>query len=383
MKKRLLSLMLVVLILLSSTLSVLANPMETIGESIVNVTKEFMETLINEAVAKFKDLKATDWFAEAMTRLSVLGGISGYPDGTLKPNGTITKGEFTKMLVGTLGYDVKPAKSGVHWARPWVDKAYALKYISDYDIEWVYSDKQLNEPITRELMADMIMRSTNETVANNDYEIYQLNMSDYYKISSTYSKSVLKAYGLGIIAGYPDGTFGPKRNATRAEASTMIMKLIDPNTRTPQEPKGKETLSNDPDVAYINSLVKKYPNNSIVKDKWNWRYSSTQKPTTGVMDSGLIVSKVPPVTTKERDYQIVLFDNHTEKDKEVLKEVLKELYPMSYEKVYKQIIARFKDSPTSNDIVDRIDNRNVLYRRSNSSIDAIVGIKGNKAVWGE
>ncbi|MCK9471271.1 MAG: S-layer homology domain-containing protein [Bacilli bacterium] len=390
MRKKLFSLLLVLLIVLSSTMTAFGSPLEELGKGLIDITKEFMQSLINEAVSKFKDLKATDWFAEVMTRLSVLGGINGYPDGTLRPNGTITKGEFTKMLLGTLKHEVESAKSG-HWAMPWVEKAYSLGYISPYDKEWVYSEKQLDEPITRELIADMIMRSTRETVVDpammgiphfsTYHEQFQLNMSDYWAIYDPYKKSVLNAYGLGIINGYPDGTFRPKNNATRAEASAMIVRLIDKDARIKQEPKGKEVYSGDPEVQYVNSLAKKYPDNSIIKDKWNWRYDSTKKPTTGVMNSGLTVRKVPPYTTKERDYTITLFNNHTEKDREVLKEVLKEFYPTGYEKAYKQIISRFNEPANSLDMVDRLDDRNILYGRYDNGVDITIGLQGNKAVW--
>lgn len=389
MNRKLLVLMMVFILVISSTIPVFAKEILTLEEYLeyleanktdIDRSKDNLDSSIREMVSKFKDLKAIDWFAEVMTRLSVLGGINGYPDGTLRPNGTITKGEFTKMLLGTLKHEVEFAKSG-HWAMPWVEKAYSLGYISPYDKEWVYSEKQLDEPITRELIADMIMRSTRETVVDpammgiphvsTYHEQFQLNMSDYWAIYDPYKKSVLNAYGLGIINGYPDGTFRPKNNATRAEASAMIVRLIDKDARIKQEPKGKEVYSGDPEVQYINSLAKKYPDNSIIFQKWSFFYDGNKKPE-GKQSKGLLVIKQPSYIHDEIEYDVILFDSHTVKDEEVMKEVLMYLFPTQYNTVFEKTIQRFNASSSAKDLVLKHDNRTVRYSRSDNAVDLIV-----------
>ena len=78
--------------------------------------------MIKYTVDKFKDIKPDSWFAETVSRLVGKGGIDGYPDGTFKPNNTITRAEFTKILVSTLGHE-NLSKTGSHWASGYISKA--------------------------------------------------------------------------------------------------------------------------------------------------------------------------------------------------------------------------------------------------------------------
>ncbi|KYO66120.1 S-layer homology domain-containing protein [Thermovenabulum gondwanense] len=53
---------------------------------------------------QFTDVKAGDWFAGFVNVASTVGVIKGYPDGTFKPNATVTYPEAVTMLVRALGY---------------------------------------------------------------------------------------------------------------------------------------------------------------------------------------------------------------------------------------------------------------------------------------
>ncbi|HPL54778.1 MAG TPA: S-layer homology domain-containing protein, partial [Bacillota bacterium] len=56
------------------------------------------------AAAKYKDIKDSDWFAEAIGKLSALKIIDGLPDGSFNPQGQVTRAEFVKMLVQAMEY---------------------------------------------------------------------------------------------------------------------------------------------------------------------------------------------------------------------------------------------------------------------------------------
>jgi len=61
----------------------------------------------------------------------------------------------------------------------------------------------------------------------------QGSIEDFSSIGFMYRDSVIDVYGKGIITGYPDGTFGGERTATRAEAATMLVRMLEPSQRIP------------------------------------------------------------------------------------------------------------------------------------------------------
>ena len=115
---------------------------------------------------RYSDVAATSWYNTAVSTLSSMGIITGYPDGTFRPNAAITRAEFA---------------------------AIAARFDNDGD----------------------------KTAAK------------FSDIATHWAKDEISiAYNNGWITGYPDGTFGPQRSITRAETATMINRVID---RVPSE----------------------------------------------------------------------------------------------------------------------------------------------------
>ena len=108
----------------------------------------------------YSDVKSGDWFNNAVSTLSNAGIISGYPDGTFRPNAPITRAEMAKVVA--------------LFAK--LDKS-----------EDLFND-----------------------IAGHWAEAY-----------------IRLAAGNGWIAGYPDGSFKPQQNITRAETMTMINRVLD------------------------------------------------------------------------------------------------------------------------------------------------------------
>jgi hypothetical protein len=57
------------------------------------------------AGSSYADVQAGDWHARAIEYLTAAGILDGYPDGTFRPNDPIARGEFAKMIVGANGLD--------------------------------------------------------------------------------------------------------------------------------------------------------------------------------------------------------------------------------------------------------------------------------------
>ena len=115
-----------------------------------------------EFVARFTDVKSTDWFADSIMKLSGKDIITGYPDGTFKPNKSITRAEFA---------------------------AIASKYIKN-------------------------PKAADETFSD-------VPMNHWAKDAIAMVKAE------GWISGYTDGTFKPDAPITRAEAVSIVNRMFD------------------------------------------------------------------------------------------------------------------------------------------------------------
>ena len=105
---------------------------------------------INVCMAKnFSDLASSHWGYQAITKMSETGIVSGYPDGTFRPDNSITRAEFSSILVRSLGltkkvnYEFNDIDS-THWAFTYINVAgnYLFGYENtDGSIpEWVQPD---------------------------------------------------------------------------------------------------------------------------------------------------------------------------------------------------------------------------------------------------
>lgn len=188
------------------------------------------------AADKFPDI-SDHWAKKEITYLAEKSILGGYEDGTFKPNGTVTRAEFIKMMTETFGltetkslyyYDV----STTDWFYPYIAKAAAQGFILDYG-----NGMSPNEQLTREEAAALLARylKLSDSVGISYYP-------DYSSISSKYSTYVLQATKAGLFAGYEDGTFRPQKTLTRAEALTILYRAAGDIYTTTSS--GKDTGAN-------------------------------------------------------------------------------------------------------------------------------------------
>ncbi len=169
----------------------------------------------------FKDI-AGHWGKSYIEKMNKAGVINGYEDGTFRPDGTVTKGEFATLIVNALKLDTTKAEG--HWATEFVNAAKAANLIADEIAVATAAD--LDTKITREEMASMVSKAAAyKKVAITD--IQPVVMSDFESIAEWAQDDVNNAVILGIISGFDDGTFRPKETATRAQAATMLSMLYD------------------------------------------------------------------------------------------------------------------------------------------------------------
>jgi hypothetical protein len=135
----------------------------TISVQVDHLTKFAVMAEI-EAVPVIADKdKLTDipghWAEESIKELVSLGAISGYADGTFKPDNKITRAEFATIIVKTFKLAAQNgtvfADTQGHWAQDSIATAAYYGIVSGYDADTFGPD----DPITREQMAVMIVKA--------------------------------------------------------------------------------------------------------------------------------------------------------------------------------------------------------------------------------
>ena len=183
------------------------------------------------AATGFTDLKPTHWANSYITQLVNKGGMNGYPDGTFRPNGTMTVAEFVKTTVALIDGAKEPI--GNHWASGYMADATLLGIVPD----GMFKETDWDKPIPRQKMG-VIMERTAQLILDENVvtdaakiEAAKKGIKDYNSICDYCKEYVVQAVLRGLITGYTDGTFGPEKTATRAEAATMIIRLVVPAYR--------------------------------------------------------------------------------------------------------------------------------------------------------
>lgn len=175
--------------------------------------------------ASFTDVASDHWAHQYITGLADKKVISGYPDGTFKPSGTITRGEFIKLVISSClpsWYDVNELEGTMnHWAAGYVRMAEEYGVIGEGYID----ENNINLPITRLEMVKMVSLA-DVIFKENDYDFTETtDFKDTYTMDLFDLNLLRHAVNKGLVAGYPDGTFGPEKSMTRAEAATMIWRF--------------------------------------------------------------------------------------------------------------------------------------------------------------
>ncbi|CAK7073442.1 S-layer homology domain-containing protein [Tissierella sp.] len=185
--------------------------------------------LLNFGVANasgiFSDVKGTEWFYKDVNSLIELGAISGYTDGTFKPNNKVSRAEFIKILITAIGE--KPGATTGNWASGYISKAEELGLIN----HGVYQGAEGDKVITRNEIAKLVSIADGmifEGITNDNIEP---NIADINLIPTEYKDHVKNAYSKGIITGFPDGRFGGNEGITRAEVSVITLRLIKLDSR--------------------------------------------------------------------------------------------------------------------------------------------------------
>lgn len=146
------------------------------------------------------------------------GTVTGYPDGSFQPEGTITRAEFFQMVnkqfqftqASEVIYSDVPQNS---WYYQAVAKANKAGYISGYEDGSIHP----NDRITRQEVAVIINRLRTLLRTSN-----VLSFADAGSTAEWSRTAIIAAFEAKIMSGYPDGKFMPEAQIKRAEALVTL-----------------------------------------------------------------------------------------------------------------------------------------------------------------
>jgi hypothetical protein len=163
---------------------------------------------------------AGHWAEKPMLEWTNKGLLTGYEDGTLRPSANVTRAEFVAMINRLFGFTEESGESfsDVHaslWYADHFKKAKEAGYFTGYPD----GSAQPDNNISRQEAAAMLYRAYRHDPHGEEVK---LDFRDEAELGSWSREAVEAFVKLDYLKGYPDGTFRPAANLTRAEAVKLL-----------------------------------------------------------------------------------------------------------------------------------------------------------------
>ena len=179
-----------------------------------------------QPAAVFKDCNG-HWAEEYIAALYKKGIVSGKTQTEFYPDANVTRAEFAKLIAVAIGLELPKTYAPVFkdvaendWFAPYVNAAFRAGIISGYE-DGTFKPNKL---VTRQEMAKMLCIAAElkhmEAVGTS------MEFADSSLIDSWAVGYVQKSSSLGLFGGDDKNFFNPHSNATRAESSAVIYRLI-------------------------------------------------------------------------------------------------------------------------------------------------------------
>ena len=178
---------------------------------------------VTYAEVDFVDVAPEDWFYNYVMILVDEEVTSGYGDQTFRPANIISVEEFITLTIKSIG-ETESDIEKIRWSDGFIEKAKVLAIVHEGEFS------EYTRPITRGEMARIVLKASGiEPPA--DFMNYAAKITDINEMDAYWQNIAIRVYSIGIITGYSDGSCRLNNNATRAEASVMLSKLLRPSYR--------------------------------------------------------------------------------------------------------------------------------------------------------
>ncbi|MFJ2047237.1 S-layer homology domain-containing protein [Paenibacillus taichungensis] len=195
-------------------------------------TFPFIANTSQAAVTSFKDVPMSHWAKTSIDAAVDKGYFKGYSDGTFKPGATVTRAEFAALLARVAKGTSETNQANVfkdltgHWSETEVNRAVSLGFLktSDYPNGFKPGTALTREEMAKWLSSGLAAQNGDYKQALKDTENTLVPVAEYYKggLKKAIYPYVSVVLGTGLMSGYPDGTFGPGKTTTRAEAAVIL-----------------------------------------------------------------------------------------------------------------------------------------------------------------
>ncbi|WP_434631645.1 glycosyl hydrolase [Thermoanaerobacterium thermosaccharolyticum] len=239
--------------ILSVLLIVSAIPYNFFSNSYAATSEAVVSNLNSFAFSDIRD----NWAKNSIENLKNYGIINGYSDGTFKPQKEITRAEAVSILNRVFGFSAKSEHqfSDVKPGAWYADQLLIARYAGYYS-GFPNNISKADANITRE---DAITLLANVFNMNDQGDSSSINKFKDASQISDYAKGAVNALS-GIISGYEDGTFKPKKTITRAEFCALLDSLITGYYNTTGNYEGKtfngNVIINHDGVTLKNTVIK-------------------------------------------------------------------------------------------------------------------------------
>lgn len=173
----------------------------------------------------FTDLDDAEWAKDSVNYLYNKGIISPAPDKKFRPNDSVTRAEFVKMLVMSLGID--NADSNVEFDDVGAQAWYYKYVMSAAGSGIIMGNNGCFDPdgnITRQDICVILSRVMDKL--GYTYEDYTQLFADDDKIADYATDAVYRLRDFGVINGVGDNRFEPQGFATRAMTAKIIEQFL-------------------------------------------------------------------------------------------------------------------------------------------------------------
>lgn len=188
--------------------------------------------LLSAAVsaAECSDVSDTHWANEQIVYLQ--DEITGYPDGTFRPEKTVSRAEFLTLFARIAFPDEWKQAEGDEWWKAAYDVCTSHRLLDD-------TAGSRSEAMPRGEIAALLDRfcsgwggvheradAANQLNINwTEQRMESPEWQPLWPDAAEYGNSVLVCANQGLLTGYPDGSFKPGKGVTRAEAAAILARL--------------------------------------------------------------------------------------------------------------------------------------------------------------
>lgn len=192
------------------------------GEEYMNYTYEIKQ--------KYPDVPTDYWAFDSINQVTAKKWFGGYPDGSFKPNLSITRAEAAKVFAEFLGLEVSNLNESSFydvdvdkWYAPYVEAASEL-----FPVHTTIQGKRPflpESPVTRE---DVVYALVKSLGCINDKKYVDMSALDIFIDNDSISSDVKQYFSValmeGLVSGYPDNTIRAQSQLTRAEFATLLLR---------------------------------------------------------------------------------------------------------------------------------------------------------------